>query len=409
MMIWSIAWRNIWRNKLRSSVVITAIALGIFAGVFSMAFMRGMANQRLDSAIKTQVSDIQVHTAAFTRVNEIKNYFTGSDTLLQDIDTIPGVVASSRRIMVNAMINSAEKGSGVKLYGVEPRIESQVTDLHDKVIDGNYLDSLKTGRPILIGQKLARKLSVKTGSKLVVGMLDAHGYPVYYQFRVGGIFKTASTPFDESNAFVRYSDLRKITGLPDNSAHGIAVYLKDPDISGKVASAIRTIRPDLNVREWFQIMPELSYLTETMDYYMYIFIVIILLALGFGIVNTMLMVVLERVKELGMLMAVGMNRRRIFGMIMLETVFLSITGGIAGIMIGTAAAVYFHKAGLNLSGLYGEGFSALGYNSVIYTVVLPQMIVMTAGLVILTGILASIYPALKALKLNPADAIRTDA
>ncbi len=408
-MIWSIAWRNIWRNKLRSGVIITAIALGIFAGVFSMAFMRGMADQRLESAIKTQISDIQVHTPAFVKVNDIKNYFTGTDSLLHSVDTMPGVVASSRRIIVNAMINSAEKGSGVKLYGVEPRVESNVTNLYQKVISGNYLDSLKTGRPILVGQKLAEKLSVKTGSKLVIGMLDAHGYPIYYQFRIGGIFKTVSTPFDESNAFVRYSDLREIAGLPPNSAHEIAVFLNDPDLSGNVAGKIKILRPKLVVQEWFQVMPELSYLTETMDYYMYIFIVIILLALGFGIVNTMLMVVLERVKELGMLMAVGMNRRRVFSMIMLETVFLSVTGGIIGIIIGTSASIYFHSQGLNLSGLYGEGFSALGYDSVIYTVVLPQMIVMTAILVILTGILSSFYPALKALKLNPADAIRSDA
>ena len=169
------------------------------------------------------------------------------------------------------------------------------------------------------------------------------------------------------------------------------------------------MRPGLNVEEWFEIMPELNYLTETMDYYMYIFIIIILLALGFGIVNTMLMVVLERVKELGMLMAVGMNKRRVFGMIMLETVLLSFTGGIFGILIGTALAGYFHSRGLNLSGLYGEGLSALGYNSTVYTVLHPQMIIMTTVLVILTGVLASVYPALKALKLNPADAVRSDA
>ncbi len=408
-MIWSIAWRNIWRNRLRSGVVITAIALGIFAGIFSMAFMRGMANQRLESAIKTQISDIQVHLPDFMKVNDIKNYFTGSDSLLDHIDTIRGVVASSRRIIVNAIINSAEKGSGVKLYGVEPGAEREVTDLYTKVIEGNYLDSLKSGRPILIGQKLSEKLGVGIGSKIVAGILDAHGYPVYSQFRIGGIFRTVSTPFDESTAFVRYRDLRELTLLPANSAHEIAVSLDDPELSGRVSTVIHDMKPGLNVEEWFEIMPELNYLTETMDYYMYIFIIIILLALGFGIVNTMLMVVLERVKELGMLMAVGMNKRRVFGMIMLETVLLSFTGGIFGILIGTALAGYFHTRGLNLSGLYGEGFSALGYNSTVYTVLHPQMILMTTVLVILTGVLASVYPALKALKLNPADAVRSDA
>ncbi len=408
-MIWSIAWRNIWRNRLRSGVIITAIALGIFAGVFSMAFMRGLANQRLESAIRTQVSHIQVHTQAYLKVNDIKNYFTDSDSLISETDTISDVLAVSRRIIVNAIINSAEKGSGIKLYGIEPEKESRVTDLSTKLVEGNYLENIKNSKPILIGQKLAEKLSVETGSKLVIGLLDAHGYPVYYQFRISGIFKTTSTPFDESNAFVRYSDLLDITGLPANSAHEIAVYLKNSDASGSVAQEIKKLHPDLNVEQWFEIMPELNYLTETMDNYMYIFIIIILLALGFGIVNTMLMVVLERVKELGMLMAVGMNRRKVFSMIMLETVYLSIIGGVAGIIVGTLAATYFHQHGLNLSGLYGKGLSALGYASTIYTAVLPDMIIMTAILVIITGVISSVYPALKALRLNPADAIRTDA
>jgi ABC-type lipoprotein release transport system permease subunit len=408
-MIWSVSWRNVWRNKLRSGVVLTAIALGVFAGVFSMAFMRGMANQRLETAIMTEISHIQIHTPEFVNVNDIEHYFTGSEEMISKLSDIEGVNSVSKRLIVNAIINSAEKGSGVKLVGVNPDYEEDVTNLHEKIINGSYLGSVKRGKPILIGQKLAEKLGVENGSKLVVGTLDINGQPMYFQFKVSGIFKTASTPFDEGTAFVRFSDLKEITGIPDNAAHEIAILLNDRELTETIKNQIQELYPGKNVKQWKQIMPELSYLTESMDFYMYIFILIILLALGFGIVNTMLMVVLERIKELGMLMAVGMNKIRIFKMILLETVFLCLSGGVAGIMLGLVISLVFKYQGLDLSGLYGEGLSAIGYDSVIYTVLTPDMIITVVLLVIATGMIASIYPAIKALKLNPADAIRTDA
>ena len=407
-MILSVSWRNIWRNRLRSGVVLTAIALGVFAGIFMMAFTRGMVNQRLESAIMTEISHIQVHKPEFADVNDIEYYFPESEEMMHEVSGIEGVTAVSRRIIINSMINSAEKGTGVRLVGIEPDMEGKVTNLSTKIIEGNYLEPLKRGRPILIGKKLSETLDVSVGSKVVTGTLDINGQPLYYQFRVAGIFKTVSTPFDEGTAFVRYEDLREITGMPEGSAHELAILLDNREISNVVQNDIKGILPLMDVKQWSEIMPELRYLTEQMDYYMYIFIVIILLALGFGIVNTMLMVVLERIKELGMLMAVGMNKRRIFSMILLETVFLCISGGAVGIVLGSVVSIYFGDRGLDLSSLYGEGLSQIGYDSVIFTVLTPDMIINVLILVIFTGMVASIYPALKALKLNPAEAIRTD-
>jgi putative ABC transport system permease protein len=407
-MIWSISWRNVWRNKMRSSIVIIAVSLGVFAGVFTLAFMKGLTVQRLNSAIKTETSHIQIHTKEFIDVNDIEYYFKNSSEILKVIDAQENVLASSERIIVNTIISSAEKGGGVKLVGVVPEKEAEVTNIKDKLIEGSYLEPLKRGRPIVIGNKLAEKLDVKLGSKIVAGLLDVNDTPIYYQFRVGGIFQTASGPFDEGVAFVNFSDLQEITRLPSNVAHEIAVYVSGEELSSPIARDLKEIYPELSVMEWFEILPELGYLNESMDFYIYIFIIIILLALGFGIVNTMLMVVLERIKELGMLMAVGMNKLRVFKMIMLETVFLSLTGGLVGILLGTLVSGYYNERGIDLSGLYKEGLSAIGYDAVVFPEIFADMIIIITILVILTGIIASIYPALKALKLNPAEAIRTD-
>ena len=408
-MIWSISWRNVWRNKLRSGIVITAITLGVFAGVFSIAFMRGMADQRVNSAIKTEVSHIQLHTHEFMEVNNIENYIQNTDKILSEINKKPEVQSASRRIIINSMVMTADGRSGIKLVGVEPEREREVTNIKDKIIHGEYFKEYERSKAVVIGDDLAEKHEFETGDRFIVTLVDVEGNQVPDRFKISGIYGTSNSNFDETNAFVKYSDLREISNLPENSAHEIAVYLSQNDNTSKIVSSeLENEFSNLDIKQWFEVLPELKYLTESMDYMMYIFIVIILLALGFGIVNTMLMAVLERIKEIGMLMAVGMNKLRLFGMIMLETIFLSLTGGAAGIFLGYIVSKIFENQGIDLSTLYGEGLEAIGYDSIVYTVVQFENILIVALLVVLTGMLASIYPARKAMKLNPADAIRID-
>jgi len=148
-------------------------------------------------------------------------------------------------------------------------------------------------------------------------------------------------------------------------------------------------------------------MNDFMIIYYFIFVGIIMLALAFGIINTMLMAVLERTKELGMLMAIGMNRRRVFGMIMLETVFLTLVGAVFGMVMGWGIASVLGKTGIHFTG-WGEGFEAIGFSSVVYPVVTPGFIAFTAAMVIVTAIISSVWPARKALKLNPVEALRTE-
>jgi ABC-type lipoprotein release transport system permease subunit len=158
---------------------------------------------------------------------------------------------------------------------------------------------------------------------------------------------------------------------------------------------------------WKELQPDLGMITEWLDVMLYVIMVIILLALGFGIVNTMLMVVMERVKELGMLMAIGMNKIRVFSMIMLETIFLSITGGVVGMIISALLVNYYGEAGISLES-FSKGFEAIGYSPVLYPEIGVQFYLTITFLIIVTAIVACIYPALKALKLKPAEALRIE-
>jgi len=163
--------------------------------------------------------------------------------------------------------------------------------------------------------------------------------------------------------------------------------------------------PTQKVQYWGEISPELSYSDEMMTMALYIYMGIIMLALLFGIINTMLMAVLERKRELGMLMSVGMTKTKVFGMVLVETFVLALVGGPIGMLAGHITVIYFGRKGINVAAL-GEGMNALGFDSIIYTQLPATSYIDIAVMVIITALLAALYPARKALKLNPAEAVR---
>jgi len=405
-MIWSVSWRNVWRSKTRSLVIISAIALGVFAGVYTIAFMLGWVNQRVDNVIKTEVSHVQIHHADYIQTSEVEHYITDINSIKENIESKANVAGVSSRIIANCMISSAETGSGVQMVGIDPENEPKVTDLNTKIIDGTYFEGVKRN-PIVIGEKLAKKLKVKVRSKIVVTLTEMDGTLSGGSFRVAGIFKTANSTYDEMRAFVRAEDLRNLIKIEDNVAHELAIRMTENNLENELASELKLEYPNLETLTWTELLPDMKMMNESMEFMMYIFVIIILLALGFGIVNTMLMVILERVKELGMLMVVGMNKRRIFTMIVLETIFLSLVGGIVGIALAVGLTIITGETGIDLS-LWADGLSSAGFDTMVYPTIGIDSVITVTILVIITGILSAIYPARKAIKLNPAEAIRIE-
>ena len=405
-MILSVSWRNIWRNKTRSLVIIAAIAVGVFAGVYTIAFMLGWVNQRIEAVIRTEMSHIQVHHASFLETQEVHDYMPDAIQVATELSKRQGVKAVSPRVLTTCMIATAETGSGVMLTGIDPALEREVTNLHELIIEGSYFEDDRANQ-IVIGEKLALKLKAGIRSRVVITMTEMDGTLTGGAFRVAGIYRSANSAYDEMKAFVRDTDLRNLLRLDEGAAHEIAILMNENGTEQTFAETIRTSYPDRSVMTWTQLLPEMELMNESMNLMMYIFIIIILLALGFGIVNTMLMVVLERVKELGMLMAVGMNRLRVFAMIVTETVLLCLTGGVAGIIIAVGLTALTARTGLDLS-FWSEGLNALGFDAIIYPEIGIGNLLVVAMLVALTGVIAALYPARKAIRLRPAEALRID-
>lgn len=407
-MILIISWKNIWRNRLRSMVVIIAVTFGLIAGVFSGGLMNGASEQRINQALANEITHIQLHHAKFMENNDMDYTINNTDSIMQYISQLPEVKATGKRLVVSGMAKTAKTVTGAIIYGINPINEKNISTLYKAIPDsmGTYFEKTKRN-PILISQKMAKELGAKLRSTIIINCQTTHGNITQAAFKVCGIYKTSNSVFDQMNVFVRYNDLQKITGIAKNQSHEITVVLNNRNDTDIIKTKLQNQLSSLSVLDWKTLSPEVGMMSKFMNFFLYVFVIIILSALAFGIVNTMLMVVLERTKELGMLMAIGMNKKRIFKMIMTETVLLSFTGGFIGIVLGAVSIMIFSNTGINLT-KYGEGFEAIGFSSVIYPSVGFEYFIGVAVLVVLTGILASIYPARKALKLNPAEAVRTD-
>lgn len=403
-MLVKIAWRNIWRNKVRSLVVIIALALGLLAGTFTSGFYEGMMKQRIDSVIKSEMSHFQFHDTNFRDEFLVKYYIKEGLKIQTELKSNPSVVGSTGRVVSTAMMQSSNKSGGVKLIGVSPDEENLVTGLSEKVTEGKFFEGVKRN-PILISQKMADSYKLKVGSKTVVQLQDLNGDIIALSFKVVGIYKSGNGMLDEVNAYVRRSDLQTILSLKSDYFHEIAVLLNDHDLAESEANKYQEAYPNLEVKAWLDLAVGMRYMVQSSGTVAMVIVGIILVALLFSIINTMLMAVMERTKELGMLMAVGMNRTKVFLMIMLETVFLSMIGGPLGLLIAFLTIEYFGEYGLSL-GEMGESYGEMGFATVIYTTLSFESYFTITIMVLTMALVAAIYPARKALKLNPSEAIR---
>jgi|JRYF01.1.fsa_nt_gb ABC-type lipoprotein release transport system permease subunit len=407
MMLIKIAWRNIWRNPTRSLVVIFSLVIGIWATVFILAVSDSLHAESLKEGIEYKYGHLQIHSTAFKKRQELGNTIPGALEILEEIQKDPDVKAATARVLTAGMIASAGYSSNIEIRGVMPDGEEKTTLLKTRLTGGEYLDIDKRN-PVVIGEKLAEKLKVGIGKKVVLTFESPSADLVSTTFRVAGTFTATQVREEETMVFVRLDDLTRLADM-SGQANEIVVKLNDP---GKLDAYIaglknRLANTDLAIENWQQAAPDMAMVSD-MIYQMDIIVTtIVLIVLAFGIVNTMLMVVLERFKELGILMAVGMNKLRVFSMILFETIFLSLAGGAGGMLLGFLTIKLVYRTGINLS-LFSEGLSGWGFQEVVH----PELGFRVYGIitvaVILTAVLASFYPALRALSLNPSEAIRKE-
>jgi putative ABC transport system permease protein len=377
------AWRNIWRNKMRSIIIMLSISVGLFAGIAILALYKGMMVSRVRTVIDSEVGHLQIHNPGFKKDYDPKFVLTNGDELLNSIRLLPVVKAVAPRSVTNGMLATATGSAGVQINGVVPAAEYIVSKLKQKIIEGKEFDATRENE-IMIGKKLAKKMKLKIRSKLVLMFTDTSGSIVSGAFRVAAIYQS-----DTGNAF-----------------HEIAVLFKNDEDLTIVGKQLQSKFPGRMVETWNEISPETDLLVKTTDQYSYIILVIIMLALAFGIINTMLMAILERTKEIGMMVALGTNRVKIFLLVFWETVFLTLAGTPIGIFLAWVLIAYYHQQGLDLSGMGEEMMSSFGFGTLVYPEFPAEKLMGITGIVVGTAIFSCLFPALKALGLQPVEALR---
>lgn len=403
MMILQLAWRNIWRNPIRSLVIILSVAAGLFAAIAVLALYDGMLNSRLRTVIDTETGHIQLHDPRFREDMEAAYVLPNGNQYPQRVLSDPRVRALALRVLTSGMLATASGSSGVNMYGIDEGQERKVSQWDKRFKD--TASRLKDNRSIAIGKKLSTKLNLQEGDKVVLTMTDKDGNMVSAAMRIRGIYETANTPLDEVNVFMRDETLAELLGIP-GQRHEMVVILHADDSLEAVQSQLKQQYPALLVESWKALSPETDLMINTVDYYSYIIVIIILVALSFGIVNTMMMSVLERRKEIAMMTALGIGSKRMLWLITIETVFLTMVGIPVAILVGWLVVDYFHRKGLDLSGMGEEMMKSFGFENLIYPGFPVEKLPAIILLVFISALLASVFPAVKSLRIDPARALQ---
>ncbi len=404
-MLLSLAWKNIWRNKKRSMVIILATTSGLWGGLFLNAVWVGMIDSMVETTISRNLAHVQIHKPGYDEEQQIREFIPDGESVINSIKRDTLVNSFSARTLSMGMAASPSSSYGVQIIGINPEHEAEVCDIAEHIREGNFLDS-KYRNPIVVGAKLADRLNLNMRSKVVLSFQNLQGDISYIACRVVGIFKTNSTQFDEMHVYVKQTDLiRSLESEP--IFHEIAIRTEHAELVSSLKEGLVAKFPELTIETWKEIAPELAYLSDMMSIYAYLFVGIIVFALLFGITNTMLMSVVERFKELGMLLAIGMNKKRVFIMILSETILLSITGGICGMIIAALTIALTGWTGIDLS-FIATSLESFGSATMLYPNLPLSMYFGLTIMIIFTAIGAAIMPAYKAMKLTPAEAIRTN-
>ena len=403
-MIVRLAWRNIWRNKMRSLVIIASVTAGLFAGMAIMALYKGMMKSRIRTVIDTETGHIQLHAKGFMGDLDPKLFIQGDKKMMATLSADKTIKSFAQRTITAGMVSTPNGSSGVSIIGISSSEEINVSGLGKKMREGK-MDWPPKKRGILMGKKLAKKLKLAVGEKVVVTMTDTADNLISAAYRIQGIYQSANAPLDEVNVYIHRKDLQEMLGL-GNQVHEMAVVLQDDTLLQHTVQRLANQFPSLAVESWKELSPETSLMAETVDTLSYIILVIILVALSFGIMNTMMMSILERRHEIGMMMALGMGRLPLLMLIMTETFFLTVTGIPIALAIGTITIEHYAKKGMDLSGMGKEMMESFGFETMIYPDFPSDKIGFIVLLVLATALVSSIIPILKSLRMDPVSALQ---
>lgn len=400
-----IAWRNIIRNKKRSLITIGAVGFGLGALIFLLSFVEGAHRQMIENYTSLVTGHIQIHVQGFQQTKKLELNIPQADLVMDKLKKIPEVKTVSTRVKSVGLISSSESSSGVAIVGIQPEQENKISSIYKRLRSGRFLtDQDHDG--ILIGADLAKSLNVNLGDKTVIMSQALDGSIAAGAYYIKGIFSTGTEEVDQGMVFITLPAAQELYVMP-NAVSEITVNLSSAQDASISAAKIRQIlnSKDLEVLSWKEISPSFQQWIEFDVGFMWIIVGIVTLVAAIGILNTVLMGVLERTREFGILLALGTKRNEIIAIVGWESIFLAVVGSFIGIILGAGLTYFFNQAGIDLT-LFTKALNSLYIDAVVYPIMNIHKAVTAVILILLSSIFASVYPAWYAASLKPMEAIR---
>ncbi len=404
-MHFQLAWRNIWRNPRRTAVIMTAIIIGVWNMIFLGALMRGISDEMVRNGIATLTGHIQIHQKGYQNDPVVENSMADPEAVKTALKkTLPNGARWAARVRVNAIASNARHTAGVTFLGIDPAHEARVSFIGKAVTEGRYLrEDDKYG--IVVGKALVDKFETKLGYKLVLMSQDTNREIASRAFRIVGIFRAEMQATEKQFVFVSKTSAQYMLKLK-NSISEISIILPGQEEVKQVADNLRANLPsaDYEVQTWQELLPLIIAYLNIYDGFMYIWFIVVFIAMGFGIVNTTLMAVFERMREFGLFKALGMKPGWIVKEVLAESFFLLLMGTAIGNILSFLSVFALSGSGIDLSSL-AAGLEFAGMSRVIYPAIYSHDVIVANLVVFILGLLVSVYPAVKAARFTPVEAL----
>ncbi len=397
-----LAWRNLWRNHRRTVIMISAVTIGVWAMIFMTALMRGMVNDMLRDGIQVLPGHVQIHHQEFRDDPSINNLVPETEAELQKTFGQEDFVAWASRVKVPAVITSERESRGITLLGIDPAAEVEISFVNGDIVEGRYLeDSADSG--VIIGQKLVEKLDTRLGKRVVLMSQDPDNEIADRGFRIVGIFDSDPDIHEETYLFAGKKTIQKMLGIEDRVTEVVFVGDDVRNVEPLFQRVSELADSNLDVKRWYELDAYLGSMVNMMDGFVLVWVIVIFLALSFGLVNTLAMAVFERIREIGLMLALGMKPSSIVGQVIVESLLLLCIG----LALGNALAwilVTSLEDGIDISGV-AKGMEMMGASSILYPVLYIRDVITANVVVLVLGFLASLSPAWRASRYQPVEAI----
>jgi ABC-type lipoprotein release transport system permease subunit len=397
-----IAWRNVWRNRRRTLVTIGAMSFALFVMIVYAGMMEGYLRDMERGILDLEVGDVQIFAGDYRENPSLYTRIHDPETVLDSLES--GGYAASGRLLAFGLAAAGEASAGVSFRGVDVARERAVTSVGDEVAQGRWLDP-EDSKGVVLGRRLARMLGVAPGEEIVVLTQGGDGAMAYDLFSVRGVLRGIADATDRSGVFLNAAALRELLDVPDGVHQIIVRRPRDQDLD-RAARQIADVARGLDVKTWRQLLPTLASLLESSRGVMLLMHFIMYVAVGMLILNAMLMAVFERIRELGVLKALGVGPFEVLRLIFLESAIQAAIAVAVGTTLALPAVLYLEATGLDLQSLAGLSVLGIAMDPVWRAAVTLDTFTTPVGILLVVVASAVLYPALKAASVQPVEAMR---